>query len=213
MRPTLRFRFARRLLRAVLGGLFQVEVRGMGELPHGPHILACNHLSWVDPFIVLAYLPPSPRIHYLGRRSAVFNRALKRWILRFIGGVIPVEAGHGELPAVSAEIGRLFEQGGVLGVFPEGRLGEREGQLQDLRRGVLQFAHEAGVPVVPVGLAGTHELWLRRPIRVQVGPALGLDADSSGDLAKVAQAMLANLPSLEDGQGPRRWRWLTNLLR
>ena len=213
MRATLRFRAARRLLRLVLGGLFRVEVGGLVELPQGAHILACNHLSWVDPFLVLAYLPPSPRIHYLGRRSAIFNRALKRWILRFMGGVIPIEAGHGELPAVTAEIGRLFELGGALGVFPEGRLGEREGQLQQLRQGVVQFAHAAGVPVVPVGLSGTHELWLRRPIRVQVGPALRLNGDSRGDLARLAQAMLANLPALEDGQGPRRWRWLTRLLR
>jgi 1-acyl-sn-glycerol-3-phosphate acyltransferase len=67
MRPTLRFIAARALLRLILGSLFRVELVGLERLPAGPHILACNHLSWVDPFLLLAYLPASPRIHYLGR--------------------------------------------------------------------------------------------------------------------------------------------------
>jgi 1-acyl-sn-glycerol-3-phosphate acyltransferase len=213
MRATLRFIVARALLRAILGSLFRVEVAGLERLPAGAHILACNHLSWVDPFLVLAYLPASPRIHYLARRSAVFNRAIKRWLVSFVGGVIPVEAGHGELPVISAEVGRLFGRGGVLGVFPEGGIGEREGNLGGLRLGVVHFAHAAGVPVVPVGLSGTHELWLRRPLRIQVGSPLELGEDVDSDLGRVAKAMLSNLPALDDGSGPRRWRWLTHLLR
>jgi 1-acyl-sn-glycerol-3-phosphate acyltransferase len=213
MRPTLRFIAARALLRLILGSLFRVELVGLERLPAGPHILACNHLSWVDPFLVLAYLPASPRIHYLGRRSAVFNRAIKRWILRFVGGVIPVESGRGELPAISAEVRRMFEQGGVLGVFPEGAIGEREGGLGTLRLGAIHFAHAGGVPIAPVGLSGTHELWLRRPVRIQVGSALQPAGDAEADLERLGQAMVANLPALDDGGGPRRWRWLTNLLR
>ena len=74
MRAPLRFRLARFLLRLILGSLFRVRLEGAYRLPgSGPYLLTCNHLSWVDPFLLLAWLPPSPRIHFLGRRSAIPN--------------------------------------------------------------------------------------------------------------------------------------------
>lgn len=213
MRPTLRFLAARGLLRLILSALFEVRVAGLDRLPQGPHILVANHLSWLDPFLMLACMPARPRIHMLGRRSAVANRFWKRWVLALIGGVVPVEPGHGELNAVDAAIRAVFQRGGVLGLFPEGSVGESEGELQTLRPGAVHFAHEDDVPVVPVGLAGTHELWLRRPIMLRIGPPLQLNGEVDADLDTLRRAMLANLPPVEDGEGARHWRWLTTLLR
>ena len=94
MSAPLRFRLARQMLRLILGTLFRVELRGRDRLPGGrAYVLACNHLSWADPFLLLGWLPPSPRIHFLGRRSAIYNRRWKRWVLELMGGVIPVESG------------------------------------------------------------------------------------------------------------------------
>jgi 1-acyl-sn-glycerol-3-phosphate acyltransferase len=70
-RAPLRFRLARCALRVILGAVLRVRVEGLDRLPRGPHLLACNHLGWVDPFILIAWLPASPRLHFLGRRSAM----------------------------------------------------------------------------------------------------------------------------------------------
>lgn len=214
MRAPLRFRVARRLLRVLLGLVFRVTVEGLGRLPaDGPYLLACNHLSWVDPFILIGWLPHSPRLHFLGRRSAVYNRAFKRWVLRFVGGVIPVETGN--LEGLNAAAGEVLSRKGVVAIFPEGGVGPAEGRLQPLRRGVAYFSVHSRAPVVVAGLAGTKELWRGKEIRVRIGQTLSPDAAGSQDelLEDLGLALSEAIPPITEYHGPRPWPWLTDLLR
>jgi 1-acyl-sn-glycerol-3-phosphate acyltransferase len=211
VRAPLRFRAARRLLRLLLGAVFRVHVEGLERLPDGPYLLACNHLSWVDPFLLLGWLPASPRIHFLGRRSAIYNRRWKRWVLDLMGGVIPVESG--ELRHLSDAVQAVLARRGVVAIFPEGGVGSAEGELQRLRHGVGHFAAASGAPVVAVGLAGTRELWRGKRIALRVGatvPATGAVAD---DMATIETALRAALPAYREPEGARPWPWLTTLLR
>ena len=196
----------------ILGALFRVRVEGLSRLAAaGPYVLACNHLSWVDPFLLLAWLPASPRIHFLGRRSAVYNRPWKRWVLQVMGGVIPVESG--ELEHLSAAVGEVLGRGGVVAIFPEGRTGPAEGRLQPLRQGVAHFAARSRVPVQTVGLAGTLELWRGRRITVRVGGRVEPAGTVTEIMEAVELALRDALPPYEDPGGRRPWRWLTTLLR
>jgi 1-acyl-sn-glycerol-3-phosphate acyltransferase len=215
MKATLRFRFARGLLRILLGAVFRVRVEGLDRLPAaGPYLVACNHLNWVDPFILIGWLPASPPLHFLGKRSAIYNRALKRWIIRFIGGVIPVESG--DLEHLSAAIADVLGRGGLVGIFPEGGVGPTEGRLQALRHGIAHFSLRNHAPVVAAGLAGTSELWRGKEIRLRVGQTVSPDSTGSveASMAAVEAALGAALPAIQPpGSGPRPWPWLTHLLR
>jgi 1-acyl-sn-glycerol-3-phosphate acyltransferase len=207
----LRFRAARALLRLLLGSVLRVRVEGLERLPPGASLLACNHLSWVDPFLLLGWLPASPRVHFLGRRSAIYNRRWKRWILRFMGGVIPVESG--DLRHLSQAVRGVLELGGVVAIFPEGAVGAAEGSLQRLRAGVGHFAAENGVPVVAAGLAGSRELWRGKPVTIRIGATVRPAGTLAGDMAAIEDAMLAALPPYREAAGARPWPWLTTLLR
>jgi 1-acyl-sn-glycerol-3-phosphate acyltransferase len=211
MRASLRFRAARTLLRLLLGIVFRVDVEGSEQLPQGRYVLASNHLNWVDPFLLIAWLPASPRLHFLGRRSAVYSRFWKRWILAFMGGVIPVESG--QLRQLSEAVGGVLRQGGAIALFPEGGVGSVEGALQPLRSGVGHFAADNVVQVVPVGLAGTLELWRGKRICIRVGGTVQPSGALEDDMAAIEAAMLAALPSYRDPGGRRPWPWLTTLLR
>jgi 1-acyl-sn-glycerol-3-phosphate acyltransferase len=212
VKAPLRFRAARGLLRVLLGGVLRVRVEGLEALPGGgPYLLACNHLSWVDPFLLLGWLPASPRLHFLGRRSAVHNRRWKRWVLRLMGGVIPVESG--EVQHLSAAVREVLDRGGVVAVFPEGGIGPAEGDLQRLRHGVGHFAAAASAPVVAVGLAGTRELWRGKAISVRVGATVQPTGAVARDMAEIERAMRAALPPYREPAGARPWPWLTTLLR
>jgi 1-acyl-sn-glycerol-3-phosphate acyltransferase len=212
VRAPLRFILARGLLRLILGSLFRIELRGSERLPRrGPYLVACNHLSWADPFLLLAWMPPSPRIHFLGRRSAIYNRFWKRWVLRFMGGVIPVESG--DIEHLSEAVGGVLARGGVVAIFPEGKTGSDEGRLQPLKHGVAHFAARAGVPVVSVGLAGTHELWRGKQLVLDVGRTVEASGDVGADMAAIETALQDALPPYSDPGGKRPWRWLTTLLR
>jgi 1-acyl-sn-glycerol-3-phosphate acyltransferase len=208
----LRFRLARQMLRLILGTLFRVELRGRDRLPGGrAYVLACNHLSWADPFLLLGWLPPSPRIHFLGRRSAIYNRTWKRWVLQLMGGVIPVESG--DIDHLSQAVGGVLARGGVVAIFPEGRTGPAEGRLQELRHGVAHFAARNGVPVVALGLVGTLELWRGKRILLQVGRTVEMTGDVGTDVAAIAAALQEALPPYADPGGKRPWPWLTRLLK
>lgn len=211
MKAPLRFRAVRALLRLLLGAVLNVQVEGSKLVPLGGYLLACNHLNWVDPFLLIAWLPAEPRLHFLGRRSAVYNRPWKRWILAFIGGVIPVEPG--ELRQVSEAVGRVLGLGGAVAVFPEGGVGSAEGALQPLRKGVAHFAADNGVAVVAVGLAGTHDLWRGKRIRMRVGAVVQPSGALDDDMTAIEAAMLAALPPYTDPGGRRPWPWMTTLLR
>jgi 1-acyl-sn-glycerol-3-phosphate acyltransferase len=212
VRAPLRFRFARFLLRVILGSLFQIELLASERLPSASaYLLACNHLSWVDPFLLLAWLPPSPRIHFLGRRSAIYNRGFKRWVLQFMGGVIPVESG--DIDHLSEAVGGVLARGGVVAIFPEGKTGSAEGELQPLRHGVAHFAERSGVPVVALGLGGTLELWRGKRITLRVGRTVHPGGDVGGDLAEIEGALVDALPPYADPGGRKPWTWLTSLLR
>jgi 1-acyl-sn-glycerol-3-phosphate acyltransferase len=212
MRAPLRFRAARALLRLILGGLFRVRAEGLERLPPAPYLLACNHLSWVDPFLLLAWLPVSPRVHVLGRRAAIYNRVWKRWVLDLMGGVIPVEKG--DVRHLSVAVLGVLARGGVVALFPEGGVGAAEGALQPLRRGIAHFAAESGAPVVAAGLAGTRELWRGKAITLHVGGTVRPGADPAADLAAIEAAMRAAMPPyVEPPTAARPWPWLTTLLR
>jgi 1-acyl-sn-glycerol-3-phosphate acyltransferase len=191
--------------------VFRVRVEGLDGLPAGPHLLACNHLNWVDPFLLLAWLPASPRVHFLGRRSAIYNRRWKRWVLDVMGGVIPVEGG--EIQHLTAAVRGVLERGGVVAIFPEGAVGPAEGGLMRLRHGVAHFAAAGGTPVVAVGLAGTHELWRGKAIAIRVGGTVQPTGAAAADLAAIEAAMRAALPPYREPTGARPWPWLTTLLR
>jgi len=60
-----------------------VRVEGLDRLrPRLPAGLQPPELG--RPFLLLGWLPASPRVHFLGRRSAIYNRPWKRWVLDFV---------------------------------------------------------------------------------------------------------------------------------
>src|SRR5918912_1509701 len=71
-RPLLRDRVARCVIRLLLAVLFRIQVDGRERIPAGrPLICAANHLSWLDPFLLMAILPLAPRRYAIGNASAV----------------------------------------------------------------------------------------------------------------------------------------------
>jgi 1-acyl-sn-glycerol-3-phosphate acyltransferase len=67
----------------------------------------------------------------------------------------------------------IFARGDSIMVFPEGRLGNVEGQLQlPLKRGAVIYALRSGVPIVPVALIGTNDLYFRKELTIRFGEPL-----------------------------------------
>ncbi|MGW5639515.1 lysophospholipid acyltransferase family protein [Streptomyces sp. NPDC003832] len=152
----------RRIGVGLMYGLWRPRVLGAWRMPaSGPAILAVNHSHNIDGPMVMG-VAPRPT-HFLIKKEA------------FIGPLDPFLTGIGQLKVDRATTDRtaitralgVLENGGVLGIFPEGTRGE--GDFASLRAGLAYFAVRSGAPIVPVAVLGSTE----RPGRlVRALPAL-----------------------------------------
>lgn len=195
------------VLRSLIHTLFQVRIEPLEAFPKGSNIIVANHLSHIDPFLLLSEIPTQPYYYVLGDARTLYNRCWKRQILDWAGGVIPIERHWKEETAIinAAKLGRqdlvnlalaierdvptgdsirtlrqiskavlaMLSRGDGVLLFPEGRLGAREGVLSTpLKRGIAIYALRTGVPVIPVALIGTQNLYLRKLLIVRFGQPL-----------------------------------------
>lgn len=183
-------------LQGFLSCFCRVEARRTREVPPGPWILACNHLSHFDPPLIAgAFRQP---LDFLAMRE-LFQPAWFGYLLRSIG-VIPVGRRQADTPALKEALQRL-RHGRILCVFPEGGL--RAGSASvlggaDLTEGVALLAARSGVPVRPAVIVGSDQLyvcrnWWRRPrIVVAAGEAMsppGAREERSGWVGNLGREM------------------------
>jgi 1-acyl-sn-glycerol-3-phosphate acyltransferase len=214
------YRLARWAFRALGWLLFRITVTGQSNVPRGAYIVAANHLSWIDPFLLMIYLPAEPRLYFLGAQQAV-NQGWKGWIMDHFDMLIPVKRGAAWLGReVLERPKRVLAAGAVLGLFPEGRLGSKEGDLLPLERGIGHILLTADEPVLPVAISGAQELYLRKRVTVRIGEPLrveigGLGRHEAIDAAvdQVAGALRRLLPAYQEPRPAfKAMRFLSNLL-
>jgi 1-acyl-sn-glycerol-3-phosphate acyltransferase len=155
-------------VRAVLMPFFLVYFRlqriGREHVPtSGPVLLASNHRSFLDPFVIGA-LTRRP-VYYMAKRE-LFERRWQAWLLSSLGA-FPVDRGAGDRHAMDTARA-ILERGDCVVVFPEGTR-VRSGPLGHPHRGVGRLALTTGARVVPVAVLGTEDVrrgWRIRPRRV-----------------------------------------------
>ncbi len=180
--PTLRVRVVRIVLRGLCRLLFRVRVEGLERLPRRQMIVCANHMSWIDAFLVLLFLPAELRLFVLGRRTAVMTTPWRTRMINWLGIMIPLDLDRPEV--AMRQMGRVLEQGGSLVIFPEGGWGYVEGALKPLRTGAARLSLQSGLPIVPVAILGTKRLQLRRRLTLRIGvpidPPLSARDDCAG---------------------------------
>ncbi|WP_251023493.1 1-acyl-sn-glycerol-3-phosphate acyltransferase [Streptomyces sp. ISL-10] len=159
-------------------GLWKPRVLGAWRVPAaGPVILAVNHSHNIDGPMLMGTAPRP--VHFLIKKEA------------FVGPLDPFLTGIGQLKvdrttadrtAIAGALG-ILENGGVLGIFPEGTRGE--GDFASLRAGLAYFAVRSGAPIVPVAVLGSTERRGRLiralpPLRSRVDVVFG-DPFQAGD--------------------------------
>jgi len=153
-------------------------------------LLVANHRSSVDPFFV--QLAARRRVHWMVAREycehPVFGLILRA------AQVIPTNRSGMDTAATKAAI-RLTKSGRLVGMFPEGRLNHTREPMVSVRSGAAMVAERAGVPIVPLYIAGSpyrREVWspLIMPARVAItfgNPIFPTKMVSEGDVEPVEE--------------------------
>jgi len=127
------------------------EVKGLqwADAPSGPLIVVANHVNWLDP-VLIAYTCPQQMV-ILGKEELFHEAILGFLLLRW--GMIPVRRGKFDRGTLRRAL-EVLSNGGVLGVFPEGRR-SHGGELQRGMLGAAYLALRSGAAILPVGVIGT----------------------------------------------------------
>lgn len=157
---------------------FRLRHEGLEVIPkQGPAIVACNHISYLDP------LTNGEAVDRAGRRSRflakqdLFRIPVVGTVLRG-AGQIPVARGSRDGSSLDRAVAAL-EAGEVVVIYPEGTVTDRpDGLPMQGKTGVARLALRTGVPIVPMASWGSREVWQKsgkgslrfgRPILTKVG--------------------------------------------
>ncbi len=167
------------LNRGTVGQLFWVRSSGLENLPEsGNFVLAPNHLSYLDPFVLAAVLDYSTlsQTYWAAWQGVAFNNPLVRLFSR-TAGAVPIDPLQ-SLVSSLAYGSAVLQRGNNLVWFPEGRRSP-DGKIQKFRLGLGLLLSNLSVPVVPVYINGTYEALPRgnflprpRPTYVRFGRPL-----------------------------------------
>lgn len=178
--------------------LYRVGKVGLQNIPkQGAAVLACNHVSFVDPIIVAAVCERRVRfvMYYKIYRLPIIHYLFK------VMGAIPIASAKedaGLLDSAYEQIAQTLQDGELVCIFPEGGLSP-DGEIQTFKHGIEKILKRTPVPVVPMALQGLWGTWFSR----QAGRAMkGLPRNwmkkihvLSGTLIEYKQANLANIES------------------
>ncbi len=141
------------LLKLILKLWWRLEVRGdLSVLAAGKTLVIAAHGSTLDGWVLGAVLPP--------RATIVFGPGeLRSPLARLAARAFRHETLELSEPSAVKRLARLLDTGGLLAVFPEGRV-EATGAMMRLYDAVAVAAARTGAAVVPVTIAGlTHSVF------------------------------------------------------
>lgn len=158
------------------------HLSGAAHVPRtGPAILAANHLSVIDSFLLPALLPR--HVTFAAKTEYFSGNPVSGWFMR-LGGSLPTDresarAAQEMLDAAAA----LLERGELFGIHPEGTRSP-DGRLYRGKVGVAWLTLRTGAPVLPVALSGTDKVMpfgAKVPRPAQVGIRIGEPMRFEGD--------------------------------
>jgi 1-acyl-sn-glycerol-3-phosphate acyltransferase len=166
------YRLAQFLSYSYLKCFHRFEVKGTENVPEkGGFILACNHLSYIDPPAVGCRIRRN--LHYFARDSLFF------WPLGLLItklNSIPVNRDQLDLGTLRKVL-RVLKGGEPVLVFPEGTRSP-DGTLQKSQKGLGLLVHKSGVPVLPARLDGSFEILGKGKLFPRIGKKLYLNIGS-----------------------------------
>jgi 1-acyl-sn-glycerol-3-phosphate acyltransferase len=212
-RRTARYWIARLVAAMLTRGYLRLRLDGRDRLPPGPAIYCFNHLSWADPFVLMALLPFRPRLWFFGPKEEDMQVGGRNRVMYWTGTAIPYKPAKNDLLEATRRVGAVIDAGGVVAIAGEGRIHVRESELLPLSEGASYFALRSGVPIVPVAIRGTS--WLRfggrvgvtvgEPIAVSGRPTREALAELTATTCAALHELVADAPDVPVPGPVGRW--------
>jgi len=185
--------FASATIRAIATVLWRTRVYGRENVPlSGPLIVACNHVSNLDPPVMGCFFPR--RISYMAKKE-LFEIPVLGPLIGALGAY-PVDREGSATAAIKRSV-EVLRSGGTVGIFPEG--GRNVTGDNEIRQGVALLASLGKAPVVPACIIGSDKAKQLGQIKVVYGKPLSLPVGRKAtreDLAKFTDDVMSAIRAL-----------------
>ncbi|MEA2035969.1 MAG: lysophospholipid acyltransferase family protein [Nanoarchaeota archaeon] len=153
------------------------KIEGLENLPKDtPFVIACNHISFMDIFVIASEVTTHLKKKKVYVVSAMF------FFFDVISGIIFSELGgsirlrrkvHGGFLKSAM---KKLRRGNIVCMFPEG-IPKKNNKIRKGKTGVARLILKGKVPVVPISIQGTIDVWsklkwiprLKRKIEIKIG--------------------------------------------
>ncbi|MET0801937.1 MAG: 1-acyl-sn-glycerol-3-phosphate acyltransferase [Actinomycetota bacterium] len=202
---------------------FDLRYEGLEHIPRtGPAIIACNHISYLDPLTTASAVVEAGRRPRFLAKDDLFRIPVVGTVIRGTRQ-IPVARGTGSATAALAAAERSLAQGEIVVIYPEGTVTTRPDHLpMQGKTGVARLALSSGVPIIPLASWGSQAVWQKsgkgslklgrpvcmragRPIEPSVEPGEAVDGEvtraATAEVMAVLTAMVQDLRAAY----PRSW--------
>ena len=145
----------------LIHSVYRIKKHDLHHIPkQGPALLVCNHVSFVDPVILLALAPRPARfvMYYTFYEFPIAHRLFK-WLRSIPIG--PKRERPNLLKEAMDTISQSLEEGQLVCVFPEGEI-TKNGEIQKFQPGVEDILKRNPVPVIPLAIRGMWGSWFSR---------------------------------------------------
>ncbi len=192
----------------------RVAFGGGEHLPRtGGALLACNHVSDVDPVYDVAFVISHGRMPRFLAKAELWTMPFVRSVMAG-GGHIPVHRASPRAADAYKEAIEALRRGEVVVFYPEGTFTtDPAGWPMKAKNGIARIALATGVPVIPVANWGTRELlpsdrrprpFPRKTVQVVAGPPVDLSPWRDGPRTRTALdgatgAIMADITALVAG--------------
>jgi len=174
-------RILKELARVLVGLLVKIEISGLENFPkNGPYMVVGNHVSALEPILMVIFTPHP--LEYLGTGDIPIDPRMS--FITSLYQFIPIMRGQIDQKGLNNALA-VLAQDGVLGIFPEGGIWEKN--LKEPKIGTSWIAYKSKAPIVPIGFIGMNgalqkALSLKRPkVSMKIGKLLPFDEIFSKD--------------------------------
>ena len=159
--------FVRFLASLLVNSVYRLDKRGLDNIPDtGPAVLICNHVSFIDPVVVMAAVKRPIRFVMDHR---IYAMPGANFVFRNVNTIpiAPAKEDAAVKEQAFVEVAKALKNGELIGLFPEGQI-TRDGEFTPFRYGVQRIVSETPVPVIPMALCGLWGSFFSR----RYGPAM-----------------------------------------
>lgn len=153
------YKFCKVIYTVLLKIIFRPKVIGKENIPSdGSLIFAGNHKHAVDPTLVMS--STNRIVHYMAKEELF--KGLHGIVFKKIGLIKIYRNKSNPLAVVEAE--NILNNGGTIGIFPEGTRNKTDKELLKFRHGTVVIAKKTNTKILPFAIKGKYRIFRKGAI-------------------------------------------------